>query len=75
MAAVFSDFGNVPDNSEPLTICCKSVVTQFSKFEFEFEFFGHLQIVNWSTLNCDIRIKIFLGGRRDRRVSMFACVL
>ena len=28
MAAVFSDFEKMPESSEPLTICCKSVGTE-----------------------------------------------
>ena len=28
MAAVFNDFGKMPDSSEPLTIYCKTVVRE-----------------------------------------------
>jgi len=86
MADVFSDLGKMPDASELLTICRRSLYTEVKTvFKKSDGIMSRVQVVvfrrqtvsSWifksTILNCDITSELFLDFRR-RLVFLFVCV-
>ena len=85
MAAVFSDLGKMPDASELLTICRRSLSEVKTVFKKSDGIMSRVQVVDfrWQTvssrifkstiLNCDITSELVLGFRH-RLVCLLVCV-
>ena len=78
MAAVFSDLGKMPDASELLTVCRRSLSTEVKTVLKKSDgIMSRVQVVDFrfksTILNCDITSELFLGFRH-RLIFLFVCV-